>query len=156
MYYRRSIHYTKTHGPLEFIYVPWKYNYYRLYACLIALDKFFGRHVTNTLPSQSPAIIYLAFILLELQLFWTKSLSHKTVLTKVWGSHLQMLFIWQRISQLFWSSAASPGLSDLGVKADSSLPPPACSLRDYHKQHGLSGLIAVAVGQISQSYYYPI
>lgn len=40
--------------------------------------------------------------------------------------------------------------------ADSSLPPPAFSLRYFHKQHGLSGLIAAALGQISQSYYYPM
>lgn len=47
---------------------------------------------------------------------------------------------------------SSPGLS----AADSRLPPPAFSLRDFHKQHGLSGLIAATLGQISQSYYYPM
>lgn len=46
------------------------------------------------------------------------------------------------------------GLSNLAVQRTAA--PTAFSLRDLHKQCGLSGLIAVTLGQISQSYYYPV
>lgn len=87
---------------------------------------------------------YLTFIALKQQSFKgrTVALTEKSDLISKCILHKESVNYFQA------------GLSDLVVQRTAA--PTAFSFRDLHKQHSLSELIAVTLGQISQSYYYPV